>query len=155
MAILHQLANLFLDAVPTVVLFLLFYAFIRWAFFIPLQKAMTERAARIEGARAEAAAVEAETKHELDAYHEALRKARAEIYSQQEAERQAALEGRAKLLKAMRARAQEEVDAAKKHIAGDYQAALVQVEAETSALAQQIVSTILKSPEPTRVGVME
>jgi F0F1-type ATP synthase membrane subunit b/b' len=155
MAILHQLAKLFLDAVPTVVLFLLFYAFLRWAFFMPLQKAMAERAARIEGARAEAAAVEAETKHELDAYHEALRKARAEIYSQQEAERQAALEGRAKLLKAMRARAEEEVATAKKHIAEDYQAALTQVEAETSVLAQEIVRTILKSPEPTRVGVVQ
>lgn len=155
MAILHQLANLFLDAVPTIIIFLLFYAFLRWAFFMPLQKTMAERAARIEGARAEAAAVEAETRHELDAYHEALRKARAEIYSQQEAERQEALENRAKLLKAMRARAQEEVADAKKHITEDYQAALVQVETETSALAQQIVRTILKSPEPTRVGVVQ
>jgi F0F1-type ATP synthase membrane subunit b/b' len=154
MAILHQLANLFLDAVPTIILFLLFYAFLRWAFFMPLQKTMAERAARIEGARAEAAAVEAEAKHELDAYHEALRKARTEIYSQQEVERQAALESRAKLLKAMHARAEEEVATAKKRIAEDYQAALAQVEAETSAMAQQIVRRILKSPEPTRAGIL-
>jgi F0F1-type ATP synthase membrane subunit b/b' len=155
MAILHQLANLFLDAVPTVILFLLFYAFLRWAFFMPIQKTMAERSARIEGARAEAAAVEAEAKHELDAYHEALRKARVEIYSQQEAERQAALESRAKLLKAMHARAEEEVASAKKRIAEDYRAALVQVEAETPALAQQIVRVILKNPEPTRPGVVQ
>lgn len=155
MAILHQLAILFLDAVPTVILFLFFYAFLRWAFFTPMRKTMTERSARIEGARAEAAAVQAEAKHELDAYHEALRKARAEIYSQQEAARQAALDSRAKLLKAMHARAEEEVAAAKKRIEEDYRAALAQVEAQTPALAQDIVRTILKSPEPTRVGVLQ
>ncbi len=152
MAILHQLGILFLDAVPTIILFLIFYAFLRWAFFNPIQKTMAERAARIEGARAEAAAVEAEAKHELDAYHNALRRARAEIYSRQEAERQAALDSRAKLLKAMRARAEEEVVAAKKRITDEFAEALKQVEAQTPALAQQIVRTILKNPPPTRAG---
>ena len=155
MVVLHQLAILFLDAVPTIVLFLLFYAFMRWAFFLPMQKTMAERAARIEGARAEAAAVEAETKHELDAYHEALRRARSEIYSQQEAARQVELDNRAKLLKATQRRAQEEVDAAKKRIDADFNAARAQVEAETPELAKEIVRTILKSPEPTPVGVIQ
>lgn len=155
MAILHQLGILFLDAVPTVILFLFFYGFLRWAFFIPMQNTMAERAARIEGARAEAAAVEAEAKHELDAYHQALRKARAEIYSQQEAARQAALDSRAKLLKAMHARAEDEVSAAKKRIAEDFGATLAQIEAETPALVQEIVRMILKSPEPTRAGVVQ
>lgn len=152
MAILHQLAILFLDAVPTVILFLLFYAFMRWAFFIPLQKTMAERAARIEGARTEAAAVEAEAKHELDTYHEALRRARAEIYGQQEAARQTALDSRAKLLKAMRARAEEEVSNAKKRIADEFNAAVAEVEVQTPEMAKEIVRTILKSPSPTRVG---
>jgi F0F1-type ATP synthase membrane subunit b/b' len=155
MAILHQLAILFLDAVPTVILFLLFYAFMRSVFFKPLQKTMAERTARIEGARAEAAAVEAEAKHELDAYHEALRKARAEIFLQQENARQAALESRAKLLKAMRARAEEEVAAAKRRIAENFNESLAQVETETPELAKDIVRMILKSPEPTRVGVVQ
>lgn len=152
MAILHQLAILFLDAVPTVILFLLFYAFMRWAFFIPLQKTMAERAARIEGARTEAAAAEAEAKHELDTYHEALRRARAEIYGQQEAARQTALDSRAKLLKAMRARAEEEVSNAKKRIADEFNAAVAEVEVQTPEMAKEIVRTILKSPSPTRVG---
>ena len=102
MEILHQLGELFLEAVPTIVIVLFFYFFMRWAFFGPIQKAMAERDARIEGARAEAAAVEAAAKQELDTYHEALRKARAEIYAEQEAARQAALDERAKLLKVMR-----------------------------------------------------
>ncbi|MGH9687451.1 MAG: ATP synthase F0 subunit B [Candidatus Acidiferrales bacterium] len=155
MTILHQLAILFLDAVPTVILFLLFYAFMRWAFFVPLQKTMAERAARIEGARSEAAAVEAEARHELDTYHEALRRARVEIYGQQEAARQAALESRAKLLKAIRARAEEEVSNAKMRIADEFNAALAEVEAQTPGLAKEIVRTILKSPSPSRVGAAQ
>src|SRR5579863_3023431 len=116
MEIFQQLGELFLEAVPTVVIVFLFYLFLRWAFFTPIQKAMGERSARIEGARAEAAKVEAEAKQELEAYHEALRKARGEIYAQQETARQAVLDERAKLLKAMRARALEDVAAAKKRI---------------------------------------
>src|SRR5271167_4021128 len=109
MEILRQLGDLFLQAVPTVIIVFLFYLFMRWAFFGPIQKAMAERSARIEGARAEAAKVEAEARQELDAYHEALKKARGEIYAEQEAARQVVLEDRAKLLKAMRSRAMEEV----------------------------------------------
>src|SRR5208283_1096827 len=109
MEILRQLGDLFLQAVPTVIIVFVFYLFMRWAFFTPIQKAMAERSAKIEGARAEAAAVEAAAAKEQQAYNEALKKARGEIYLEQEAARQAVMDDRAKLLKAMRSRAQEEV----------------------------------------------
>jgi F-type H+-transporting ATPase subunit b len=146
MEILHQLGELFLEAVPTIVVVLLFYVFLRWAFFGPIQKAMAERAAKIEGARAEAASVEAAAKQELDTYHEALRKARAEIYAEQEAARQAALDERAKLLKAMRSRSQEDVSAAKKKIAAEVAAARADIEGQAPALANQIARAILDKP---------
>ncbi|HTX14240.1 MAG TPA: hypothetical protein VMD77_03015 [Candidatus Baltobacteraceae bacterium] len=152
MEILHQLGELFLEAVPTIIVVLLFYAFLRWAFFGPIQKAMAERSARIEGARAEAASVEAEAKQELDAYHEALRKARAQIYGEQEAARQAALDERAKLLKAMRSRSQEDVAAAKKKIAADFAAARAEIERQTPTLADQIARAILDKPFSLRGG---
>jgi len=146
MEILHSLGQLFLGAVPTIIVVLLFYFFLRWAFFTPIQKAMAERDARIEGARKEAVAVEAAAKQEMDSYHEALRKARAEIYAEQEASRQAALDNRAKLLKAMRSRAQEEVAEAKKRIALELETARAQVEREAPALAGEIVRIILEGP---------
>lgn len=152
MEILHSLGQLFLGAVPTIIVVLLFYFFLRWAFFTPIQKAMAEREARIEGARKEAAAVEAAAKQEMDSYHEALRKARAEIYAEQEASRQAALDNRAKLLKAMRSRAQEEVAEAKKRIAGELEAARAQVEREAPVLAGEIVRIILERPSGLRGG---
>jgi F0F1-type ATP synthase membrane subunit b/b' len=146
MVILHQLGELFLKALPTVFIVLIFFVFLRWAFFRPIQKAMAEREARIEGARKEAEAFEAAARQELDAYRDALRKARAEIYAEQEASRQAALDSRATLLKAMRSRAQEDVAAAKKRIAAEVAAAHEQVEREAPVLASNIARIILERP---------
>jgi F-type H+-transporting ATPase subunit b len=146
MEIVHQLETLFLGAVPTVIVILLFYFFMRWAFFDPISKAMAERSAKIEGARAEAAAAEAGARQELDTYNEALRKARAEIYAVQEAARQEALDSRAKLLKAMRTHAQDDVNAAKKRIAAELEAARTEVERATPELAGQIAQAILRKP---------
>ena len=152
MEIIHQLGELFLEAVPTVVIVLLFYFFLRWAFFQPIQKTMAERAARIEGARTEAAAVEASARQDLDSYKDALRKARAEIYAEQEAARQTALDERAKRLKATRASAQEAVSAAKQRIAADLAAARTEIERQTPALAGDIARMILERPAPPSGG---
>jgi F-type H+-transporting ATPase subunit b len=145
MDILHQLGELFLQALPTVIIVFLFYLFMRWAFFTPIQKAMAERDAKIEGARHEAAAIEA-ARRDFENYQEALRKARAEIYGQQEAARQAILDERAKNLKAMRSLAQKEVAEAKKRIAVELAAARAEMERQTPELAGKIVETILKNP---------
>lgn len=146
MDILHQLGELFLQAVPTVCIVFLFYLFLRSAFFGPIEKAMSERAARIEGARAEARKLEEAASQELDSYNEALRKARSQIYAEQEQARQAILDERARLLKAMRARGQEEVDEAKKRIAAEIAAARPQVERQSPELAAQIARAILQRP---------
>jgi F0F1-type ATP synthase membrane subunit b/b' len=152
MDILHQLGDLFLRALPTAIVVFLFYLFLRWAFFNPVEKAMAERAARIEGARAEAAKVEAEAKQELDDYHAALRRARGEIYAEQEAARQRALDDRAKLLKATRSRAQEEVAKVKQEIAANLESARAEVEQQTPALANEIARMILERPSPANGG---
>lgn len=152
MELLHQLGELFLGAVPTVVIVLLFYFFLRWAFFTPIQKAMAERSALIEGARAEAAQAEAAAKQELDAYSEALRKARAEIFAEQEAARQVVLDERAQLLKSMRMREQEEVQKAKAQIDVELATARAEVDRETPALASDIARVVMQRPYPLRGG---
>jgi F-type H+-transporting ATPase subunit b len=155
MEIAHQLGELFLGAVPTVIIFLFFFAFMRWAFFTPIEKAMAERRALIEGARAEAVAVEAAAKQDLDSYNQTLKKARAEIYAEQELGRQAMIEERAQLLKAMRSRSQEEVSEAKKKILNDSAAARGEIERQTPALAADIARMILKRRPPLRDGVTQ
>jgi F0F1-type ATP synthase membrane subunit b/b' len=153
MDILHSLGQLFLESVPTIIIVLLFYVFLRSVFFTPIQRAMAEREARIDGARAEAAVVEAEAKHEMESYHDRLRQARATIFSEQETVRREALENRAKLLKALRVRAQEEVLAATKRIEAESQAARAQVEREAPTLAGAIVRVILEKRSSLGGGV--
>jgi len=152
MEILHQLGDLFLQAVPTVIIVFLFYLFMRWAFFAPIQKAMAERDEKIEGARREVAAVQAAARADLERYNETLRKARQQIYAEQEAERQAILEESAKNLKAMRSLAQKEVAEAKKKMEAELVAARVEVERQAPELAGEIIRSILESSTPPRGG---
>ena len=155
MDILHQLGDLFLQAVPTVIIVFLFYLFMRWAFFAPLRKALEQRDAKIEGARREAAAVEEAARRDLENYNEALQKARGEIYAEQEAARQAILEERAKNLKAMRSLAQKEVAEAKKSIEAELATARAEMDRQTPGLAGKIVGTILKSPSSSQEEVAQ
>ena len=152
MQIAHQLGELFLGAVPTVIIFLFFFVFLRWAFFTPIQKVLAERSRLIEGARTEAASVEAAAKQELDTYMQALRSARAEVYKEQEDARQIVLDERAQLLKAMRSRSQEEVRTAKSQIAEDMTAARAEIEERNPALASAIAEMIL---DPRRAAGKE
>jgi F0F1-type ATP synthase membrane subunit b/b' len=146
MEILHQLGNLFLQAAPAVIIISLFYLFMRWAFFAPIQKAMAERESKIEGARKDAAAVQDAANQELRNYNEALQKARAEIYAEQELARQAILQERSKNLKAMRTLAQKEVAEGKKKIDAEMAAARKEIEAAAPAMAGEITRSILEKP---------
>jgi F0F1-type ATP synthase membrane subunit b/b' len=146
MEILHQLGNLFLQAVPAVIIIFLFYLFMRWAFFTPIQKAMAERESKIEGARKDAAAVQDAANQELRNYNEALQKARAEIYAEQELARQAILQERSKNLKAMRTLAQKEVAEGKKKNDAEIAAARKEIEAAAPAMASEITRSILEKP---------
>lgn len=152
MEILRQLADLCLQAVPTVIIVFLFYLFLRANFFRPLERAMAERAKRIDGAKAEAAAAQATAKDEIERYNEAMKKARAEIYVEQEAARQAALDERSKLLKTLRARNQETIQAAKERIAAEVAAARTEIERQTPAFANQITRMILERSGPSARG---
>ncbi len=146
MEILHQLGNLFLQAVPTVIIVFVFYLFMRWAFFMPIQKAMAEREAKIEGARKDAATVQAAANQDLQDYNDALKKARAEIYAEQEVARQTILQERSKNLKAMRTLAQKEVAEGKKKIDADLAVARKEIEASAPAMAGEIARSILEKP---------
>jgi F-type H+-transporting ATPase subunit b len=96
--IVHQLGELFLQAVPTVLIVLVFYLILRVLFFQPLLRVMKEREARTAGAQKVAAAAEAAAAEKIKQYQEALRKARAQVYAEQEAARKKLLEERAAIL---------------------------------------------------------
>src|SRR5271167_3635606 len=76
MGLLAQLKGLLLQAVPTIILVILFYFFLRSQFFGPLLHAMDERDLRTEGARREAEESTAAAQKAREEYEAALRKAR-------------------------------------------------------------------------------
>src|SRR5579883_2407090 len=84
----HQLGELFLGAVPTAVIILIFFLILRSLFFQPLLKVMAEREARTAGARREAEVAQAAAAEKERQYDEALKHALAQVYQEQEAARQ-------------------------------------------------------------------
>jgi F0F1-type ATP synthase membrane subunit b/b' len=150
--ILNQLGELFLAAVPTVILVFLFYLFLRWSFFGPLERVLAERHKRAEGAKHEAEASRAATQEKLRAYNDSLRKARGELFAEQESVRRRVLDERQAAIGAARLAAQQELQAAKKALAADVEAARVQLEQSSGALAEEIAASILSGGPSTPVS---
>src|ERR1700686_161044 len=147
--IVHQLGELFLQAVPTVLIVLAFYLILRALFFKPLLAVMAEREARTVGARKAAAAAEAAAAEKLKQYQEALKKARAQVYAEQETGRKKVLDERAARLKEARGKAAEEVATAKERIAKELAEALGEVRSTVEQLAAEIARRVLQiAPRP-------
>jgi F-type H+-transporting ATPase subunit b len=145
-AIVGQLGELFLQAVPTVLIILLFYFILRAIFFKPLLQVMAERDSRTAGAQKAAEAAQAAAAEKIKQYQEALRQARGQVYAEQEAARKKLLDERAAQLKEARTKASGEVNAAKERVAGELAAARRDVEATVAQLSAEIARRILQSP---------
>jgi F-type H+-transporting ATPase subunit b len=141
---LHQLGELLLGAVPTVILLALLYALYTSIVHKPLERVLEERRSKTEGAveksRADIAAAEARTAE----YEQKLREARAAVFRAQEAKRQAALQARANAVAEARSRAQAQVQAAKTDIEKDRATTEKGLHGEAAALAQEIVRRVLQ-----------
>ena len=145
-AIVHQLGELFLQAVPTVLIILLFYFILRALFFKPLLAVTAERDSRTAGAEKAAEAAQAAAAEKVKQYQEALKRARGQVYAEQEAARKKLLDERAARIKDARTRAAGEVSAAKARVAAELAAARRDVEATVAELSAEIARRILETP---------
>jgi F-type H+-transporting ATPase subunit b len=141
---LHQLGELLLGSIPTVILVALLYALYTSIVHKPLRRVLEERRGKTEGAieksKADIAAAEARTSE----YEQKLREARATVFRAQEAKRQAALQARSNAVAAARARAQAQIQAAKVDIERDRAAAEKGLQGEAAELAQEIMRRVLQ-----------
>jgi F0F1-type ATP synthase membrane subunit b/b' len=144
--IVQQLGELFLQAVPTVLIILLFYFILRAIFFKPLLAVVAERDARTVGAQKAAEAAQAAAAEKVKQYQEALRQARGHVYAEQEAARKKLLDERAAQIKEARTRASGEVSAAKARVAAELAAARREVETTVAQLSAKIARRILQTP---------
>jgi F-type H+-transporting ATPase subunit b len=141
---LQQLGELLLGSVPTVIMLAVLYALYTVIVHKPLQRVLAERRSKTEGAveksRADIAAAEARTTE----YEQRLREARAAVFKAQESRRQAVMQARTNAVNESRTKAQAQVQAAKKDIESDRAAAEKALQADASALAQEIVRRVLQ-----------
>src|SRR5712664_3567864 len=145
-AIVTQLGELFLQAVPTVLIILLFFFILRAIFFKPLLAVMAERDARTVGAQKASEAAQAAAADKVKQYQDALRQARGQVYAEQEAARKRLLDERAAQIKEARTRASGEVTAAKARIVAELAAARRDVETSVAQLSAEIARRILQAP---------
>src|SRR5208283_3461315 len=131
-SLVHQIGELFLRAVPVAIIVLVFYFVLRALFFKPILAVMAEREARTIGAQKSAEAAQAAAAEKVRQYEEALKKAKAKVYAEQEAERKKLLDERAAFLKDARSKASAEVNKAKESAAGELEAAKKDIEASAS-----------------------
>ena len=141
-----QLGKLFLQAVPTVLIILLFYFILRAIFFKPLLQMMAERDLRTAGARKAAEAAQAAAAEKVRQYQEALKHARGLVYAEQEAARKKLLDERAAQLKEARVRGSAEIGSANERVEAELAAARREIEVSVAQLAAEIARRILQAP---------
>jgi len=144
--IVHQLGELFLQAVPTVLIILIFYFMLRAVFFKPLLAVMAERDSRTVGAQRASEAAQAAAAEKIKQYQEALKQARGQVYAEQEAARKKLLEERTAQIKEARTKATGEVSAAKARVAAELAVARRDVEATVAQLSAEIARRMLQTP---------
>jgi len=147
-AIVHQLGELFLQAVPTVLIVLVFYGVMRTLFFVPLMKVMDEREARTAGARKAAESAQIASANKAKQYQDALKQARAKVYAEQEDARKKLLNDRAEALKEARGKSAGHVASAKERVAREFDAAKQDIESSVSQLAAEIAQRVIQIPPP-------
>lgn len=151
MEILHQLGDLIIGSIPTMILFVLLVSAYRVILYRPLMRTLAERRERTEGAVGRAGDAIAAADAKSQEYEARLRAARAEIFRHREHLVQQWNKERDNALATARLAAQEHVRAAQTALSAQSADARRQIEGSTEQLASQILRAIL----PANVASVE
>ena len=146
--ILHQLGDLFLGCVPTVILFLLVLIFYKTLVYAPLMKVLAERRARTLGTVEDAAAAIQSADAKSQEYEARLRTARLEIGRQREQRLQHWNRERENMLADARHASDETLKTARINMATEVEESRAGIEANADALANDVLKAILPSSAP-------
>jgi F0F1-type ATP synthase membrane subunit b/b' len=141
---LRELGGILLKAIPTVCLLLVVHIYLRWMFFGPLRKILAKRREATEGARESAEVLLAKTASKAAAIEAELRKARDEIYQEQEEARRRWTAEQSASLEAARLQSREMIQQAKVELDAEAAAAKRELAATTVSLAEQITQSLLQ-----------
>jgi len=140
---LQALGGILLKAIPTVILLIVLHFYLKAVLFGPLDRIMQRRRELTEGARKIAEDSLAAATRKADEYEAKLRDARSVVYKQQEEIRKRWLDEQAQQLADARGRSESTVKAAREAIAQDVAAARKSLQGTSTAVADQIVATVL------------
>jgi len=132
-----------LKAIPTILLLILVYYYLKAMLFGPLEKVLRERDELTEGARRAAGSSLEEADRKEREYEQKFATARAEVYRLQEETRRKWLEDQAAQVGAERSRIEERIRAEKERIAIEAAQARQNLTIPSAELAEQIAGTIL------------
>ena len=141
---LHDLGGLLLKAVPTIVLLLIVYAYLRWMFFRPLEKVLAERKQATAGTREKAESLLRKAEQTAAIIQDKLRQAREEIYQEQEEARRRWTSDQSAQLEQARHNAREMIHQAHTELDAETAAAKRELAATADTLAEQITRTLLE-----------
>src|SRR5712691_11096254 len=140
---LHDLGGILLKAIPTIILLLVLYFYLKAMLFGPLDRILQQRRELTEGARKAA-------EHSLEAaerktreFEAKLREARGQVYKEQEEIRRKLLEEQASQLAQAHTKSEAGVKDAKQGLAAESAAARTSLVASSEALADRIVASLM------------
>jgi F-type H+-transporting ATPase subunit b len=141
---LHDLGNLLVQAIPTILFFVLLTVFLNAMLFKPLGRVLEERRKATEGVRELAQkAFEAADRKGAE-FEKALQMARAEMHAQHEELRRKWVEEQEAELAKARAAAEEAIQRGRHEIEAETQRALAELDGEIQVLSERIVNSLLR-----------
>lgn len=152
--ILHQLGELVLGSVPTMVLFVLLTAVYGVLVRRPLERVLAERRARTLGAVEQARGAMATAEAETSAYEEKLRNAKREIFEAREQKRKRWNEEREAALAEVREASQRRIQAARQEIEQSAADARAKIEGVSGELSSRVLNAVLPA-EPVATEVAQ
>ena len=141
--ILSQLAQLFIQTIPTVIFVFVLYVILSRFFFGPLTAVLKKREEETEGAMARAHEQAAAAAEKARQYEAAFQAARQETYRHREAAGRSILEDREATLKRARQRSEALVSEAQASLAAEVGQRKKELESACQSLGQEIAETIL------------
>ena len=140
---LEALAGILLKSIPTILLLLFLYFYLKAMLFSPLTKVLKQRDELTTGTRLAADRSLRDAEQRVQEYDAKLREARAELYREQEATRAQWLADQASQITGARQRTGTAVAEAKEQMAAEVVAARQSLIESSGALADQIATAVL------------
>jgi F-type H+-transporting ATPase subunit b len=143
-ATLHDLGGILLKAIPTLFLLVVVHLYLKWIFFGPMREVLAKRREATEGARKSAEALLAKASEKAAAIETALRKAREEIYQEQEEARRRLIGDQNTRIEEARRNSRDLIHQAKQQLDAEAAVAKRNLTDAAAALADQIAQSLLR-----------